>query len=868
LSDVRPNRFHITLFLLLLASSVAFGEPKQINVLPTQIDLLGAGDEHGLLVTAVEADGRILDVTRQARLSSGDAKIVAIAPDGALRAAGNGSATVRVEFEGKDAQVNVTVSGIGEPHKPSFRQEIVPVLTKAGCNAGACHGKLAGQAGFKLSLRGYAPEADYPSLTDDLSSRRINYAAPAQSLMILKPAGLVPHEGGKRFEVNSRPYRTLVEWISNRATKPDPAELDSAALEVLPGGHSMRVGDEQQLLVRARWADGRVKDVTWLCQFVSNDEATLSVTAGGLVKALRNGEAPIRVHFQGQVAVITFTMPYAQTVDPSLVAQKNNFIDQHVFDCLLALHLPPSPLCDDATFIRRASLDVTGTLPSPKEITAFVASNDPNKRSKMIDSLLAKPEFVDFWTLQLCDLLQNRKERDHDVRGAKGVRAFHAWVHDQVAANRPWNELAHEVLTASGDAVSHPEIGYYVYNVGEKKAAESEVVDSVAQAFLGTRVGCARCHNHPLEKFTQDDYYHFAAFFSRVSMKRQDMAKGIPTVLSLAVPDEVNNLRKQIEQIEKAIGEGERAGKKVDGEKKRLADVKSQLEKALAKPPGVNQPRTGKMMVAQPLDRSPIDFAPGDDPRAQLADWITNPSNPAFAGAMVNRIWSHYLGVGLVEPVDDLRSSNPPTNLALWKALNEEFVANHYDLRHLMRVILNSRTYQLSSATSAANETDRKFYSHYYARRLPAEVLLDAISSATGVPDSFSGYPVGIRAIDLPDPSVNSYFLTLFGRSERVTACVCERNGDISLPQLLHLENGADVQRKITAGEGRLSELLKNKDDEAAMDELFLSTVSHVPSDAERSAARQALEGGDPRAEVYRDLFWALLNSKEFAFNH
>lgn len=751
-------------------------------------------------------------------------------------------------------------------HRVSFRQEVVPVLTKAGCNMGSCHGKLAGQAGFKLSLRGYAPEADYISLTDDLGSRRINYADPDQSLMLLKPLGLVPHEGGKRFEKDSQAYRVLREWIAQRAPKPEAGESDAVALEVTPASGVMQVGQTQQLKIIAKWPDGMARDVTWVAQFFSNDDSTLSVTPMGLVKALRNGAAPIRVHFQGQVAVVTFTIPYGTRVDASLLAGRNNFIDEHVFEALGKLHIPPSELCDDAAFIRRASLDAIGTLPTPEQVRAFVADSSPDKRKKLVDELLSRPEFVDFWTLELCDLLQNRKERDHDVRGAKNVRAFYRWVHDQVAANRPWDQMAREVLTASGDAVAHPEVGYFVYTVGEKRPAESEVVDSVAMAFLGTRVGCARCHNHPLEKFTQDDYYHFAAFFSRVKMQRQDLSSGKTTALAMAVPDEVTNLQKQFEQAKKSASG--KSGKELEQAEKRLAEIQKRLDSAMARPPEVMQPRTHQMMAAQPLDRSSMRIKPGEDPRVELADWIVNPNNPSFSGAMVNRIWAHYMGVGLVEPVDDLRSSNPPTNPELWKALNEEFVSHHYNLKHLMRLILNSRAYQLSSSTTAENQADRKFYSHYYARRLPAEVLLDAVSFATGVPDSFQGYPVGLRAIQLPDPSVNSYFLALFGRSERVTACTCERSEDISLPQLLHLTNSAEVQRKIKAVEGRLATLLKEKDDDQVMDEIFLATVSHVPTARERAAVKEALGDGDPREVIYRDLMWALLNSKEFAFNH
>ncbi|HZT81058.1 MAG TPA: DUF1553 domain-containing protein, partial [Gemmataceae bacterium] len=444
------------------------------------------------------------------------------------------------------------------------------------------------------------------------------------------------------------------------------------------------------------------------------------------------------------------------------------------------------------------------------------------------DHLLARPEFVDYWALQLGDLFQNRRERDHDVRGTKGVRAFHDWLRRQVAANRPWDELAREVLTATGKTTDHPAVGYFVVTVGEHREAEkSEVVASVAQAFLGTRIGCAQCHNHPLEKYTQDDYYHFAGFFSRVQLRRKDPKQG-PTELVVSAPDPNRN----------------------------------------KEPVGVTQPRTGQFLKPQPLDRSPTDVRPGEDPRAKLAAWMTDPKNEQFSGAMVNRLWKHFLGVGLVEPVDDLRASNPPSNPELWAALNREFVSHKFDLKHLMRQILISRTYQLRSATRPGNAADARFYSHYYARRLPAEVLLDAISQATGVPDAFPGYPVGVRALQLPDPGLKSYFLSLFGRSERVTACACERNGEVTMPQLLHLQNGETVVQKVRSGDGRLAALLKaHKDDAKVTEELFLATLSRLPTAKELAVVKAQLADGG-REEVFRDLFWALMNSKEFSFNH
>ena len=854
--------------------------PVRLLVQPASLALTDPRDAHGLLVTAVRADGSVLDVTERAQFSSSQPEKIAVAADGICRAVAAGSAEIVASFGGLKA-VAVVTSGPrdGARPVPSFRQEIVPLLTRAGCNAGGCHGKLAGQNGFKLSLRGFAPEWDHEAVARESRGRRIDSAAPDASLLLLKALARMPHEGGERFAPESRYHHALADWIGAGAPGPSATESDAASLEVLPGNRTLRVGDRQRLLVRAHYADGQVRDVTWLAQFYSNDEAVARVTPEGVIEGRRVGETAIRVHFQGQVQVVVMTLPFENQVAPTAFAKRNNAVDQHVFEKLATLHIPPSPLGDDATFLRRASLDTIGTLPTPAEVRAFVADARPDKRARLVEALLERPEFVDFWTLQLSDLLQNRKERDHDVRGAKGVRSFHTWLRAQVAANRPWHELARDLLTASGDAVTHPQIGYFITTIGEKRSVESEVTDSVAQAFLGTRIGCARCHNHPLERYTQDDFYHFAAFFSRVSLKRESPVTG-RTVLNTTSKEEEQQ-RERVAKQEQALAaaetaaagqsgkDAERAQKKIAEEKKKLEEARQQLERQRVASTSVTQPRTKKMMAPQPLDRAVMDLPPGVDPRTRLMDWMADPANEYFSGSMVNRLWKHFLGVGLVEPVDDLRASNPPSNPALWRELNREFVTHGYDLKHVMRLILNSRTYQLSSETLPGNETDRRFYSHYFARRLPAEVLLDAISQATGVPDAFTGYPLGLRAIQLPDPGVGSYFLGLFGRSDRVTACACERSGDVTLPQLLHLQNGEEILKKLAAADGQLAALLKASADERQLIEnVYLVTVSRLPTSAEAAAVSRAFAAGGAREEAGRDLFWALLNAKDFSFNH
>ena len=753
---------------------------------------------------------------------------------------------------------------------PSFANEVMPVLTRFGCNSGGCHGKLAGQNGFKLSLRGYAPEADFESLARESQGRRVNPLAPPESLLIRKATGSLAHGGGRRFLTGSPAERVFLDWIAAGTPGPKAGEPVVERLEIEPQAATLVLRETRPLSATAVYSDGQRRDVTWLTQFASNNSGVLEVSEAGVVQALRNGEVVVRAAFQGQVAIATLTMPHETATLPEWYAAHNNAVDEQIFPRLEALHIQPSDGCSDATFIRRASLDAIGTLPTPEEVRAFLSDTNPNKRSQLIDDLLQRPEFIDYWALQLGDLVQNRKERDHDVRGAKGVRDLHQWLRAQLLAHRSWREIATDVLLAEGSTSQNPAVGYFVVTVGEKSSDESEVADSVAQAFLGTRIGCARCHNHPLEKYTQYDYYHFVAFFSRIALDRKSPTEA-PTTLQVGTRH-MQNLMREVEGSQKKLSElqtatGDHAQELADVTK-RIADLQQQVESARLSPVETRQPRTNQQLKAQPLDRSALDMPAGEDPRRALVRWMTDPSNEQFSGAMVNRLWKHFFAVGLVEPVDDLRATNPPSNRDLWALLNREFVSSGYDLRHVMRLMMNSRAYQLSSESRPSNFRDDRFYSHHYARRLPAEVLLDAICSATNDPEQFASYPLGIRAIQVPDPGTDSYFLSLFGRSERTTACACERLGDVTLPQLLHLQNSDNLFAKVKSPTGRLEQLLTAQpDSNPLIDELYLATVSRLPTEAERSLLQNSLVGTD-RREVLQDLFWALLNSKEFAFQH
>ena len=868
-------------FLLLPSWSVCFAASRVVGLhaQPERLELTGDDPWHGVIVTTATADHRGTDVTDYCRFRSSKPALFTTDTNGLCRAVADGEGELLASWRGEEIRIPVVVRRMAGRPAPSFRQDIVPLLTRSGCNSGGCHGKLSGQNGFKLSLRGYAPERDYESLTSDVRGRRVDFAFPDQSLMVMKAVGTAPHEGRQRFAAGSRYCQTLIDWLAARAPAPVAAEEDAASVEILPGDRVLAVGDTQRLLAVARYPNGRVRDVTWLAQFFSNDPVTFSVTPEGRVKSLRPGETSIRVHFQGCVSVVRMTTPYPHRVDHSMFVQHQNGIDGPVFRKLEALRLPPSEGCDDLTFLRRAFLDTLGALPTPEEARVFETDSRGDKRARLIDELLARPEFADYWTLQLSDLFQNRKERDHDVRGTKGVRSFQTWLRTAVAENRPWDRIASEVLLARGSTLDHPEIGYFITTVGEKeRVEESEVADSVAQAFLGTRIGCARCHNHPLERFTQDDFYHFSAYFSRVNLRRQEPDQG-PTELKVASREEwekdrhLRGLERELREARDAMGLAKDDKARAEAEKrasekmKQIVETQAEKEKARRRPSSVEQPRTHQSLPPRALDRKTLNIPEGVDPRESLVAWLTRPDNEAFSGAMVNRLWKHFFNVGLVEQVDDLRASNPPTNPELWDFLRGEFVGHGYDLRHVMRLILNSRAYQLSSGTRSENQTETKFYSHYYARRLPAEVLLDAVSQATGVPDAFDGYPVGMRAVQLPEPGVGSYFLSLFGRSDRVTACACERKGEVTLPQLLHLHNGEEMNRKIRNPDGRLSSLLR-KPGADVIDQLFLAAFGRPPSASERTRLESEFADAGGREAAYRDLFWALLNSKEFAFNH
>jgi len=867
----------LAMFVAWVPGARAINGPRgvgQVALLPASVSFATPGERHRVIA---EMPGPW--VSPPARWASSDPAVARVDERGVIEGVAPGRARVWCEVQGASNAVEVVV-GDGPRGAPSFRREVLPLLTRLGCNQGACHGKLAGQNGFRLSLRGYAPELDHRWITEDLAGRRVDPSDPDASLLLAKPLGEVPHEGLVRLEAGTREHRTLRDWIAARAPGPLPsqAEAEPDRLEVLPGDRTYRAGDARPLMVRAHWPDGTARDVTWLSQFFSNDEAVARVTGEGVVTAVREGETAVRAHYHGLVAAVRVTVPTGRWVEPWRFGKARNPIDDAVFARLDALGIPPSPRCDDATFLRRAMLDAIGTLPTPEELDAFLADGAADKRDRWVDAILGRREWADYWTLQLADLLQNRRERDHDVRGVKGVRSFHAWLHGRLEAGAGWDVVAREVLTARGDSFASPAVGYFVTVVGEKPPAESEVADSVAQAFLGTRIGCARCHNHPLERYTQDDFHRFAAFFSHIHMERREPAKGGTELVTFS--RERHERGRRLAEAATRLGEAqarwlgvddagrEAARRELEERRQEHGRLKREVRELDGRAPATVQPRTRETVEARPLDRSPMRWRPGGDAREELAAWMVSTNNPLFAEAMANRLWRHFMGVGLVEPVDDLRASNPPSNPALLSWLAGELRASGHDLRHVMRRVMTSRAYQLSSATVKGNESDRRFHSHYLARRLPAEVLADAVAAVTGVPERFEGQPVGVRAIQLPDPQTGSYFLSLFGRSDRVTACACERKGEVTLPQLLHLQNAGETMRRLSDREGMVHRLARRPGSLGeVVGELYRVALSRRPTPPELASVLGALEGVQ-REEALRDVAWALLNSKEFNFNH
>jgi hypothetical protein len=755
--------------------------------------------------------------------SSDNPRVATVAPDGTVTPVGNGSVAISAKVDGQTVSASVSVENFERDLPWSFQNHVEPVLTKAGCNSGACHGAAAGKNGLRLTLRGYGPDVDYQVLTRQALGRRIVRTAPAESLMLLKPSGALEHGGGVRFAPDSLEYKVIAEWIAAGTPPPNRSDPTIVAIKTYPQATRLAVGDRQQILVQSVFADGRVEDVTGWARFSSTDDTVARVDESGRVRVEGPGEASISVLYASAVQRTSITSPYQTAFDPNVftAATVNNPIDEKNLAKLRLLNIPPSPDCGDAVFLRRAYLDATGTLPPADAVEPFISDRDSRKRAKLVDRLLESNEFVDHWAYKWSDLLLVSSNK----LLPPAMWAFYRFVRKSVAENVPWDRFAHELLTARGDTLKNGAANYFVLH-----RDPIDLTESASMAFLGLSLTCARCHNHPMEKWTQDQYYGMASLFSRVQLK-DGGASGEVIVMPAA--------------------EGE-----------------------------IRHPRTGAVMPPQPLDAEVVPPSAHADRREAFAAWLARPENPYFARAVVNRVWHNFFARGLIDPEDDLRATNPPCDEPLMDWLVADFRAHRFDVKHLIRTIMNSAAYSRSSLPAPGNAGETKFLSHYPVKRLPAEVLLDAIARVTGVPTTFPGFPAGWRSLQLPDTKVESTFLSSFGRPERLNTCSCERSSEPSMAQALHLANGATINEKLRDPKGAPARALESKaTDEEILDRLFLAALSRKPTATERRHVLAVLaESGagqsDPKAaalarrQAIEDLYWATLTGNEFLFNH
>ena len=708
----------------------------------------------------------------------------------------------------------VSLAAAAAPAKVSFVKDVEPILNKVGCTQGTCHGSAKGKNGFKLSLRGYDPDFDYRSLIHDLSGRRFNRVDPARSLMLLKPTGQVPHGGGTRFDVGTPYYNTILQWIAEGTEFGDPVAAQIAKLEVQPPEiMADKPGPKQQLTVIAHYADGATRTVTSEAIFSSNTPTIADVNDAGLVATQRTGEAAMLVRYEGKLAVINVTVLTEKQGFRWPGFPENNFIDRYIAAKLQRVKVLPSELATDAEFLRRVSFDLTGQPPRVEEVSAFLADKTETraKRSRKIDELLARPEFVDHWAVKWSDLLQVNRNR----LGDKGMWTFREWIRESIASNKPYDRMVRELITARGSTYQNPPANFFRFTRDPKVEMET-----TTQLFLGVRMVCAQCHDHPFEKWTQNQYFQLTAFFAGVALK-----------------------------------DGMDSNEEIVYEKREEAEI--------------HHPKDNRVVHAKFLFGGENIKPEEQHLREALADWLTSPQNELFGKSMANRIWSYFFGRGIIEPVDDIRASNPPVNPQLLDALTQDFVSHGYDLRRLIRTIVNSRTYQLSFRSNDWNQADEINFSHAQPRRLTAEELFDTVYMATGSKAFFKELPRNLTAEQFPDPNVGlGGFLDLFGRPERQTSCECERRSDVNLVQALNLVNGSTIADAIADENGRIAKLvLAGKSDRELIEELYLATLGRAPAGKELDLAQTYIAKGPNRAERAQDLLWALLNSNAFLFN-
>jgi hypothetical protein len=809
-----PRIVQAVLFLALsISGSFSHAQepaPASISVAPADIQLSHLRDRQSLIVQAVLPNGLTQDVTDQATYTLENASFVRQEGTTFFPAA-DGATKVTVAFGGHSVEVPVTVQNSAVDPPISFRQDVMPVWMKTSCNNGSCHGAARGKDGFRLSLFGFDPEGDQYRLTREIPGRRINLALPAESLLLEKGAGIVPHTGGKRFDVGSEHYNTVLRWLEGGALN-DPGPVPTVvSLELFPKNAVMDgEGTTQRLTVRAKYSDGTDRDVTTLAFFSSNNENSAEIEQKGLVTAHARGEAFIMARFEthtvgSQFIVLPKGLQYEDPKTPEF-----NYIDTLNHAKLRKLRIIPSDICTDQEYLRRVFLDITGTLPTVEDHDLFVADTDPQKREKLVDQLLQRKEFVDIWVMKWAELLQVRTIANRVEK--KPMLAYFNWLREKIATNTPTDKMVQELLGSRGGSFASPATNYY-----QTETETLKVSENVAQVFMGMRIQCAQCHNHPFDRWTMDDYYSFAAFFSQIGRKQGEDPR--ETIIFNSGGGEVNHL----------VG--------------------------------------GRVMKPKFLGGAEPDLA-GRDRREVLAQWLASPENPYFARNLANIVWAHFFGRGIIHEVDDVRISNPAVNPELLDELGRKFTEYNYDFRKLVRDICTSRTYQLSTKTNETNESDHRNFAHAELQRIRAEVMLDCISIVTSTQDKFPGLPVGARAVQIADGNTATYFLTTFGRAKRETVCSCEVKMEPNLSQALHLINGETTNAKIQQGK-LIPELLKQgKTPADIITELYVRCFTRRPNETELANLQAIVNENENKQEALEDIFWSMLNSREFLFNH
>jgi hypothetical protein len=783
--------------------------PAKVEVSPPDINLNTSRDRQSFIVQATYADGITRDVTAEAKVSFANPALVKLDKN-VVHPLADGQTQMKVEFGGQTITIPVDVKDAAKDRPISFKLDVMPVFMKAGCNTGSCHGAARGKDGFRLSLFGFDPDGDHYRLTREINGRRINLALVHESLVMEKATGKVNHTGGERFKPDSELYQTIARWLEAGAPG-DPADIASpVAVELYPK-NAVLDGEKaaQQLTVRARYSDGTDRDVTNLAYFMTSNDRSAAVSQDGVVTAGVRGEAFVMARFAtftvgSQFIVLPKGLQFAFPQVP-----ENNYIDTLINAKLKKLRIAPSELCTDEVFLRRAYLDICGLLPTAEEYQRFMNSTDAQKRDKLVDELLGRKEFVEMWVMKWAELLQIRQTNRVSY---KAMLLYYNWLQERIASNVPMDVMVQELIAAKGGTFKNPATNYYQDETDILKVSEN-----VAQVFMGMRIQCAQCHNHPFDRWTMNDYYSFAAFFSQIGRKGTDDPR---------------------EQIVFNSGGGE-----------------------------VTHPVGGRQMKPKLLGGAEPDTA-GKDRREVLAKWLASPENPYFAANLANIVWAHFFGKGIVDPVDDVRVSNPASNPELLAELGKRFTDYKYDFKKLVRDICTSRTYQLSTTTNESNELDLANFSHATVRRIRAEVLLDCISQVTETKNKFQGLPLGARAVQIANGAASTYFLRTFGRASRETVCSCEVKMEPTLSQSLHLLNGDTVNQKVVQGG-----LIKRRLDEKKMpseviDELYVRTLARKPTPEELIKLTSIVTAEANKQQALEDVFWGLLNSREFMFNH